>query len=480
MKNDKFGDNDYTPRWGPGDRRTKKVPKVNKEVDDMNGIKAIDKSYRKEYLAPVNKAMAEEEYYRIQLYKMFPVQALSDDLDKSYSRTSYTNVDALIQFHKSSFGYTVQKTYELLSKGMQSFQKALWTPPPPSKTNATGGATSHPASPAGVAATQTAATAAGSVRAGTPTTPPRIIENKSMKGQAGLNEAHQNLAAMNRSGIISEHLNPSEKETRSVGEQMHWKGQHGVSDSRAMNIGLANNGTGPAWNSKEGATPILKINDHEGHEQIFAHHASHGWVPSSGISMDKKSGKDVVGFHTGKQSEYHQGISDHLNTFVPGHLFRDTNHHDQVANLNLAKDNGHDEFHAHGADSANTLDKVTKLHEDLTTSGRDYKDPVKGVQNQKPSGVSGTAKMKPGTKGSEGFENSVASKGLDEQGDTNMRHVRAVHLGLSVGKGGTTSADANRFFNGRGKKAGRISKRKKVSWDGNGANHADKSAYGTY
>ena len=464
MKNDKFGDNDYTPRWGPGDRRSKKVPKVNKEpkeVTDMNGIKAIDKSYRKEYLAPVNKSMAEEEYYRIQLYKMFPVQALSDDLDKSYSRTSYTNVDALIQFHKSSFGYTVQKTYELLSKGMESLQKAMWTPP---KGPGTGGATSHPASTAGVAATETAAKASGSWNA---TAGRAKTVNNSMKGQAGLNEAHQNLAAMNRTGIISEHLNPGEKETRSVGEQMHWKGQHGVSDSRAMNIGLANNGTGPAWNSKEGATPILKINDHEGHEQIFAHHDKLGWVPSSGISMDKGTGKDVVGFHTGKTSDYHQSISDHLNTFVPGHLFRDTNHHDQVGNLNLAKDNGHDEFHAHGADSANTLDKVTALHADLKTNGREFTDPATGKKG-----------MDTGRKnGKEGFSIAAENKGLAEQGDTNTKHVKAIESG-SPAASGKTPDDANKFFNGRGKKAG--SKRKKMNWEGDGTNHADKSAYGTY
>lgn len=469
MKNDKFDDKDYTPRWGPGDRRTKKIPKVNKEpkeVTDMNGIKAIDKSYRKEYLAPVNKAMAEEEYYRIQLYKMFPVQALSDDLDKSYSHTSYTNVDALIQFHKSSFGYTVQKTYELLSKGMQSFQKALWTPP---TGRGAGGATSHPASTAGLAATEAAAKASGSFKPATATAPQVIKQNNSMQGQAGLNEAHQNLAAMNRAGIISEHLNPGEKETRSVGEQMHWKGQHGVSDSRAMNIGLANNGTGPAWNSKEGATPILKINDHEGHEQIFAHHEKYGWLPSSGISMDKNTGKDVVGFHSGKQSDYHQSIMNHLNTFVPGHLFRDTNHHDQVANLNLAKDSGHDEFHAHGVDSANNLDKVTKLHEDLKTNGREYMDPVKGKVTEKP--------VKVGTNGSEGFMNRVESKGLTEQGDTNMKHVQTIESGLPSSTAKTPD-DANKFFNGRGKKAGK--KRIKTNWEGDVTNHADKSAYGTY
>jgi len=469
MKNDKFGDNDYTPRWGPGDRRPKKVPKVNKEpkeVTDMNGINAVDKSYRKEYLAPVNKAMSEDEYYRIQLYKIFPVKALNDDLDKSYSQTSFTNVDTLIQFHNSAFGYTVKKTYELLNKGMQSFQKALWTPP---TGKGAGGATSHPASTAGVAATETAAKAAGTFTPATATTRQVVKGNRSMQGQGGLNEAHQNLAAMNRAGIISEHLNSGEKETRSPGEIAHWKGQHGVSDSRAMNIGLANNGTGPGWNSKEGATPILKINDHEGHEQIFAHHEKHGWMPSSGISQDKTTGKDVVGFHAGKQSEYHQAISDHLNTFVPGHLFRDSNNHDQVANLNLAKDNGHDEFHAHGVDSANTKDKVNQLHADLKKNGRDYMDPVKGKVTLKPTSV-----------GSEGFMQRVESKGLKEQSDTNMKHVKDLEGWSGASPRANGFVEANKFFHGRGKKAGRVSKRTKANWDGDGLNHADKSTYGTY
>ena len=486
MKNDKFGKDDYTPRWGPNDKLPKQTKRqLNPEEKRKRRIdiayKSFTQTYSQNFFSPITDQQTEDAFYEVETYRLFPVRANGVSFEKAYKDTPYVNVESLINYYKKSFGYNNKQIYNLLAKNdnIDYFSKALWSPPSPAKGASTKGmgASFHPASSAGVAATTKAATDAkmkadknGLYSKG----------NQTMQGMQGLGEAYANLAAMNNHGILSEHSNSADVEHRSPQEAAHWKYMHGLKDSRSMNIGLANNGTGQ-WGSKVGATPIVKINDHEGHEQIFAHHPTHGWVPSHGIAQDKTTGKDVVGFHTGEMGDYHRNIANHLNTFVPGHLFRDEKNHEKIGNLNLTLGNGRDELHQNGLEHANTAEKVRNF-----TSK--FNDKKRGYLASDPTNPAKTIRLQPNVFGHEGWTTDRDSAdikgkpaGFAERAILNEGHMQDIASGKrkhfsknadpkmtgdpKLGPKSKTFMDhANTYF--RDLRHGKRKKRVKAGWHG--------------